>query len=298
MKERGERGPLLELASNAAAAAIVLDLLEEAEHCLARLRNRRDRTALHDFRVAVRRLRSMLRTYAPWLGSAVCRSARRSLREITLATNQGRDAEVQAAWIKRQRPRLVSTDRTTATQLLSEVRPKRQVAARGVGREFRAIATELRSGLRPITDPPPAFRAILGPLVDAHIAELRNSLDRVGGVEDVAAAHEARIRAKRLRYLVEPVARELPQGGELLDGLRDLQELLGELHDAHVLEATLRRARRRAEFKGKKAGLDVLVARNIARRDRLFAGLKEKWTSVGAETLFASLRRAMESLRA
>ena len=55
----------------------------------------KDREALHDFRVAVRRLRSVLRAYRRWLGRAAARKARRRFRSLAATTNDGRDAEVQ-----------------------------------------------------------------------------------------------------------------------------------------------------------------------------------------------------------
>jgi CYTH domain-containing protein len=58
---------------------------------------------------------------------------------------------------------------------------------------------------------------------------------------DVVAAHEARILAKRLRYLLEPL-RTTDVGEEttaLVKHLKGLQDILGELHDAHVLSEEL-----------------------------------------------------------
>src|SRR5438552_3866891 len=49
----------------------------------------------------------------------------------------------------------------------------------------------------------------------------------------------ARIAVKRLRYLLEPLAAERPPLARMLESLKQLQTLLGELHDLHVLGAAL-----------------------------------------------------------
>ena len=44
---------------------------------------------------------------------------------------------------------------------------------------------------------------------------------------------------KRLRYLLEPLGRYREEAGPLIDQLRALQDLLGELHDLHLIRAEL-----------------------------------------------------------
>ncbi len=51
--------------------------------------------------------------------------------------------------------------------------------------------------------------------------------------EDERDAHIARIRVKRLRYLLDP----FKDTGVLVQQLHQLQTLLGELHDLHTLAA-------------------------------------------------------------
>jgi hypothetical protein len=53
--------------------------------------------------------------------------------------------------------------------------------------------------------------------------------------ENVAEAHAARISAKRLRYLLEPLARRAPGVKALVGRLKQLQDLLGNFHDMQVL---------------------------------------------------------------
>jgi CYTH domain-containing protein len=67
--------------------------------------------------------------------------------------------------------------------------------------------------------------------------ELVTALEAVRAPTDAEEAHRARIRAKRLRYLLEPLedtSLEEP-AGRLVRRAKALQEVLGHLHDMHVL---------------------------------------------------------------
>jgi CHAD domain-containing protein len=68
-----------------------------------------------------------------------------------------------------------------------------------------------------------------------HADELNTRLAAVGSVHDETQAHEARIAAKRLRYLIEPAVPSIDDGKEVLAALKSLQDALGTLHDAHVM---------------------------------------------------------------
>ncbi len=70
--------------------------------------------------------------------------------------------------------------------------------------------------------------------IGPHLMALEEATTHIHTMADEAAAHAARIVAKRLRYLIEP-AREVEGVSELLKRLRKLQDALGELHDAHVM---------------------------------------------------------------
>ena len=72
-----------------------------------------------------------------------------------------------------------------------------------------------------------------------HAEVLRRRLRAIDSSDADAAAHRARIEVKRLRYLLEPVASWLDGGKPLVKRLKGLQELLGELHDLHMLDVTL-----------------------------------------------------------
>jgi CYTH domain-containing protein len=114
-------------------------------------------------------------------------------------------------------------------------------------RRFVEIEPRLREGLSRYVArleegvPRRTFASEAGELVRRAGEALEAGLARVGSVADSEAAHEARILAKRLRYLLEPL-RATDVGEEttaLVKHLKGLQDILGELHDAHVLSDEL-----------------------------------------------------------
>src|SRR5947208_3351756 len=96
----------LERSPEEASRLIALAFLKEAGEARHRLTNSQDSEALHDFRVAVRRLRSSLRAFRPHLGDSLAKKLRRRLRDLTAATNAARDAEVMLAQVREQSPGL------------------------------------------------------------------------------------------------------------------------------------------------------------------------------------------------
>jgi CHAD domain-containing protein/CYTH domain-containing protein len=296
--------PLLDLRAAEAVGRIARGYLGDAGDALARLRDRRDTEALHDFRVAVRRLRSVLRAYRRWLGRAGGNKIRRRLRDLGSATNAGRDAEVQLTWLEGQRPGLSRGERTGLNWMARRLRRTRRTsyadARREVRADFKRVTSLLEKRLRDLHGPAPAFREAFALLLRQHAADLETRLAAVRAADDEEDAHQARISAKRLRYLLEPLRPDVEGVRQLVEHLKGLQDLLGELHDMHVLEARLgedleeiattkaqrlralalngdatelRRERRRDE----RLGLVALTARARVQRDGLFARLDREW---------------------
>ena len=212
-----------------------------------------DGDALHDFRVAVRRLRSWMRAHREALGAGSLRAADRALRRVAQATNGSRDAEVFVAWLEEARTALPARQQVGVAWLLREVAADRpsgpDLVLGGVAAHF-ARADELLSERLPLYrvvhhvsegTHEPAFAAAMALCVRRHAAALRRRLHRAQGGLDDAAVHRARIAGKRLRYLLEPVAPHLTEGSAVIDQLKALQDALGDIHDSHVWFEGLRR---------------------------------------------------------
>ncbi|MFN2376809.1 MAG: CHAD domain-containing protein [Candidatus Binatia bacterium] len=319
----GEAAPMLDRPVRDAVGALILRYLGTGAAALERTKDRGDSEALHDLRVALRRTRSLLRAYRPWLGRAAGRKLRRRLDKLAAATNVGRDAEVQLAWLESRRESLRRGERSGLNWLVRRRRAARREgydSARRHGREeFDQLAARLGERLREGSKNSPPLREALAPLVRDHAADLEAALSAIGSADDQTAVHAARIRAKRLRYLVEPLKGESTQARNVVRMLKGLQDLLGDLHDMHVLavqlsadldevattkahqlrdlslggdHAGLLRERRRDE----RLGLLALMAQAQARRDELFAGFEGTWRGEKAGALIHAARQLADRL--
>jgi CHAD domain-containing protein/CYTH domain-containing protein len=233
---------------------VALGHLADASAARDRLADSADDEALHDFRVALRRLRSWERAFRPYVRDDVSKRLRRRLRNLARDTGASRDLEVHLAWLTEQRRSLGRRQRTGLNWLLANLQHRKAEAdavlsddvdtrfARLESRLARALASyrerlNVRDDGR--AEPPPAFAEALAPRVRRAASELRDHLERVHSVTDERDAHEARIAAKRLRYLLEPVTKVTPGATELVDRLKLLQDVLGDLHDAQVFGAEI-----------------------------------------------------------
>ena len=248
-----------------AARRIALSLLDAATAARERLPDAGDAEALHDFRVAMRRLRSTLRAYQPQLEAVVPAKLRRRLRDLARATGEARDVEVQISWLERQRNELPAARRAGVPWLLSRLTQRRERAYQDIREriapKFDRLARRLRRALGSVPPPDSTLPASLASLI-AHLLEdqgsdLEQRLALIRSPANHAEAHAARIRVKRARYLLEPVVREAKPAAAVVRRLKQVQQLLGDLHDLQVVivrlgdaaaEAAAQRTRRLHEL--------------------------------------------------
>lgn len=310
------------------ARLLALRQLEAAVAARGRLADPEDLEALHDLRVALRRLRSTLRSYRPYLAGSLSKKLGRRLRDLAAATGPGRDAEVQVAWLRGEMQALTRTQRSGAAWLLARLS---QRMTEGYGEAHEALedrlpglADALRARLSVYSaevhletgEARPTFGAVTGHAVRSQLEELRQELSAISSPADEEHCHEARITAKRIRYLLEPLLEELPEIAPLVKRFKALQDGFGELHDAHVLEhglgealesAAAERARllfhstvdekdkdgearlRSLRRHPRDPGLLALVLLNRKRRDALFATIHERYLEGRGEPFLTEL---------
>lgn len=257
-----------------AAGARVMALARAAdlEEVAARAAGPADPAALHDLRVALRRLRSTLSALEPLLGGAATEKQRRRLAKAARLTGPARDAEVLLAWLVASRDRLQAPYRGALDWLAERVerrldRASARLEARALPKLQKALPRLVKalgrtppSPAQPPPGAPATLSAALAPLLRARVAALREALRSVAGVEDGAALHLARLEAKRLRYLLEPLrGAGAADATAAVAALKGLQEVLGEWHDAAVAREALaaslaEAAAERARWRSRGAG--------------------------------------------
>ena len=262
---------------------VALGHLADANAAHARLASESDDEALHDFRVALRRLRSWERAFRPYLRDDLGKKLRRRLRNLAHDTGDSRDLEVHLAWLADQRRSLGRRQRAGLDWLVSEMKDRKadadRVLEKDVDGRFTRLETRLARALESYRErirlrkdgraaPVPVFAEALAPRVRTQARDLERHLGHVRTERDVREGHEARIAAKRLRYLLEPVMKIIPGAADLVDRLKALQDVLGDLHDAQVFGAEISKAAADASAlpNAASAGAGAQPAANARRR--------------------------------
>lgn len=307
---------LLELAAPRAARWLALHFLDEAQDARVRLDDAGDAEALHDFRVAIRRLRSTVRAYAAHLEGGVGGKDRRRLRKLAHATGDARDGEVMIAWMEARRDHLSAEQVPGLDWLLARLRKRqakldaglREEVAHDFARECERLAERLeRYATRVSAGDPreaPRMGGVVADLVAEHADALQSALASVQSVEEQDRLHEGRIDAKRLRYLLEPFADENDAARALVKQLKKLQDVLGEMHDAHVAGALLRDARTALEAVDPQPqppaapGLEALAAAAARETERLYGEADADWLGGRGDGFFARVHALAAQLRA
>ena len=209
--------------------------LDAAGEAAGRVLADSDPEALHDFRVALRRLRSVLRAYRSCLRKP-SKKLRRQIKRVVRATGAGRDAEVFLAWLDTQSS--LSAEERAASEWLR----KRLVAVRDEAYEklrthvltdFTGLAQQLHRALA-VRRSRASYGEVMAEHVRAQTARLAADLARVHSEADAEAIHDARIQGKRLRYLIEPASPRLPGARTAVKQLKAFQDETGALCDGFV----------------------------------------------------------------
>lgn len=201
-----------------------------------------DAEAIHDFRVGLRRLRTLLKPARAIYGKQKIRAAGEELRRFAQATGIVRDEEVLHetlasldlprrtrravdAWI-RARGHLERELRRAAVELLVSPAEGRALPS------LEHALTALESCIRPRKQGKQAASAVARAAIDAAIRGVREAAALAPSTADPAAMHALRIRQKRLRYTAELFAEVLPgEAARLAKDAARMQKRLGELHD-------------------------------------------------------------------
>jgi CHAD domain-containing protein len=189
---------------------------------------------LHDFRVSVRRLRSLLKNYRNVTSDT--ESLSEQLRSLQQLTNQARDLEVFTVHLKHYCPQ--------QPLLIEPFTQQRDEAYRQLRRELPPRWEKLQPRLqRPIaTLPVAASEHTLGRLTRrigmAQLDRMERGLTALHKSWDEVRVHRLRIRGKQLRYLLEPFS-DVPGVDAALSALKTFQERMGDYRDLQLLEQHL-----------------------------------------------------------
>lgn len=224
---------------------------------MRRIRKQTDSEAIHDTRVASRRLQAALRMWRPYLPRRRGRLAGRSLRELRRSLGRARDLEVHCELLAglMRSPENAGNDalKQLARRLSRRMERARRAAAGRLRRKCRRrVLRGVERGCYPLC-------------LDRGESPILNALEQVNSRRDDALAlldpglgsgdeearlHRARIEVKKWRYGLECLRVVVPDRFLTpTDPLRELQERLGEIHDLTTLRSLLIRHRDRLSRK-------------------------------------------------
>jgi CHAD domain-containing protein len=209
----------------------------------ARLRSGDSPESLHDARVAVRKLRSYLRSFLPILDKDWARNLRRELGWLNDCLSPARDLDVLIEALQHRAAAISGIEFHRSTSLLARLRNARDESQASVLRtlgdqRYFALFDDLVSAagqprmLRRAGEPAEKTgRAILLRVWK----KTRKCIRALGRFPSDLELHEVRITSKHVRYAAEALAPVIGKGARTLARrAEDLQAALGDQHDAAV----------------------------------------------------------------
>lgn len=217
--------------------------------------------AVHQTRVATRRLRADLKTFAPILDPAWRRHTRTELKWLGQVLGRIRDADVLADGFAVEWP--IPLEAKGADELRSRLAAQRRTDSAEMGdvlesERYLSLLERLHAAahsppfsrnqrssphadreMEPQADDP-AIQSV-SPLVRSQWKALRRKVRKAGHHPSNKQLHRIRIRAKHLRYASEAATPAIGKSARrTAQKAEDLQNVLGKHHDAVAAEAWLR----------------------------------------------------------
>ena len=214
------------------------------------VRENRDPECLHRMRVASRRFRNALSLFPDCFPAPQSKRWEKESRKVGRALGEARDTDVQIDSVAGRLAGLEDARlKPGIERLLLRLSQKREKLQERVIEaldrlEEGPLKNELPEALRGLSvemklacpsEAGPVVRDVALRLLSRRLAELEAFDSVAGHPERVEELHAMRIAGKRLRYTLE-VFRPL-LGGEaaiFLEKLKEMQDLLGEIHDCDV----------------------------------------------------------------
>jgi CHAD domain-containing protein len=213
-----------------------------------------DIEALHDMRVATRRMRAAFEVFGSAFEAQEMKHHLAGLRATGRALGTVRDLDVMIEKAERYRSQLPEAEQAGLEPLFAFWHAEREAARQRMlayldsqayadfRREFNTFTGTPGSGARPVSDNPPEPRLVseIAPiLLFTRMAAVRAYGPFMAGAP-LERYHALRIEFKKLRYTVEFFRDVLGEEAKTAIGqFKKIQDHLGDLNDAHVVSLLL-----------------------------------------------------------
>jgi CHAD domain-containing protein len=201
---------------------------------------------VHQIRVATRRLRTAVGLFAPYVSSIRPKVMDERLKWLGRQAGAVRDLDVLDVILHQHGKTLDPQISKDLEPLFEEVRLRRAKAANDLARSlsssrYKSLIARLSAPIAITHRGDAAFGAVAGNLFEPMLKSVIRAGDKMHGTPTPDDLHRLRKRAKASRYALEMMlAIDKKQFGAMLKGLEDLQDLVGDYHDAIVAVAWIK----------------------------------------------------------
>jgi CHAD domain-containing protein len=281
---RAERVPLKKSTRNSKAFQIIANsCLHQVLENVAGI-SRGDSEAVHQARIGLRRLRTIIAIFDEMVADKRCNIIKRELKWAARALSPARDLDVLISEIDNRRDRSErASDFRDQQKVLGRRREAvyREAIQATRSRRFRTLLLDVAGWIETgewLTMPSRTIRKLRNQRVREFAADeisqrrktilkLGKHLDRLGPVR----RHKLRIAGKKLRYATEFFAdlftgkSEAKRLHNMINSLKDLQDALGTLNDIEGRKVLTRKVNRSVESSDRQV---AAVAKRVLGSDR------------------------------
>ena len=236
--------------ADAGARQIHLALLEIMVANEAGVRADLDTEFLHDYRVSLRRTRSLLGQIKGVFPADAVAHFRAEFQWLAQSTGPKRDLDVLLLSLRRMSESLPADDLSALLDFLSRKQLHEQRLLEQVldSDRYQTLLTWWRDFLQ---DPPPeipkpknAARSLMEVASRRILRLYRRMVDHAGALDAETppdAIHQVRIQGKKLRYMIDAMRslRDRSELDRIISSLKKLQSVLGDFNDAQIQERSL-----------------------------------------------------------
>jgi CHAD domain-containing protein len=228
-------------------AKALLERVHELNLHIAGVREAADIEFVHQMRVASRRLRAAMGLFEEALN---LKPFKKAIKRITGDLGDARDLDVQISFlekylqklsdpvyapgIKRIALRLRQQRETVQAHVIEALdRLEKSAALEEMSQKMRETLVQAR--LRGSSSDAAGLRIVAATEIDVRLQELLSYEPCVNNAASVDQHHQMRIAAKKLRYTMEIFASLFPPAlTGYLDNVKEVQKILGDIHDSDV----------------------------------------------------------------
>lgn len=261
-----------------------------------------DIEAVHDMRVATRRMRAVLRVMEPYFDQDAAGQVGRGLRSVTRALGAVRDLDVLIENAEMFRDTLPDDQQSDLNGLLADWASERERQRKRLIRQLNSKDyARLRKRIHRFVERDDTTHDENSPVEPYQVRHAAGSAilmryEAVRAFETVMTApsvdqlHELRIKGKYLRYTLECFRETLPSDStSLISDVTKMQDQLGELHDADVTAALIRehldqnyKSKKKADKSQVPQGLAAYLAEREDAVKRIHSEFSGTWETLSS----------------